>query len=181
MPAFTLSQFIQSATIKPTAISAQPKGLLTINAKAARPKVSNAVPKLPSNRAIMGNTIPPRLNTLNTIAQLVCMAASGSNTPATTKETPAIAAATMPAAAAIFIIVLAVFGFCAAQMLSFSFTSPIHDTTLFSSGAIASPMLARKLVNVPVAASHKLLSVPSCSFTRWFRLACASILAANSL
>ncbi|SUB14086.1 Uncharacterised protein [Neisseria meningitidis] len=82
--------------------------------------------------------------------------------------------------AAVFMMAAAVWGFFAAQSLNFSLMPPIHLVSSFSCGATDSPILAKKLVNVPLAASQRLVNVPNWSLTRWLRLACACIFWAYS-
>ena len=92
--------------------------------------------------------------------------AMGTRTAESAAPMPTTAVRNTPMTAAVFMMAPAVSGFFAAQSLNFSLIPPIHLVSSFNWGATDSPILAKKLVNVPLAASQRLASVPSWSLTR---------------
>lgn len=75
-----------------------------------------------------------------------------------------------PTAATVFMVAPAKAGLRAAQLLIAPLMLAIHSVIDFNSGAMDSPVLAIRLVNEPVAASHRFVSVAKLEFNCCSRL-----------
>ena len=100
------------------------------------------------------------------VNQLSLSMASGTITAAATVAKAAKMAKPAPMAATIFKMVLAVSGFSFAHVPSRVDMMSIHSTAKRISFCMLSPTATMKLVNEPVAESHRLVTVPSVALTR---------------